>query len=121
MSYTPGYSYPFPTFQPAMRTISEITNANPAVVTTYIDHQYITGTIVRLIVPPGFGMLQANQLTGAIIVLTHNTFSINIDTTNFDIFILPSLFPEDYYSAQVVPIGEDNGTLLAATNNVLPY
>jgi len=119
--YTPSYSYPFPVYQPAMRIISNITNGFPAVVTTTINHQYLDGTIVRLMVPLGFGMTQANQLTGSIIVLTNTTFSVDIDTTFFDVFILPSSFPLDYNNAQVIPIGEDNDTLKAATNNVLPY
>ena len=42
-------AYPFPVFQPAMRVISSITNGFPAVVTTTFDHQYISGTVMRLV------------------------------------------------------------------------
>lgn len=76
-----------PTFQRAMRVISTITNANPAVVTTTTDHQYITGMIMRLNMPKGFGMQQANQLKGEIIVTGDATFSIDIDTTSMDPFL----------------------------------
>lgn len=120
-AYTPSFSYPFPVYQPAMRVISSITNGFPSVVTTTVNHQYLDGTIVRLIVPTGFGMVQANQLTGSILVLSPTTFSVDIDTTLFDVFVLPSSFPLDYNDAQVIPVGEDNDTLLAATYNVLPY
>ena len=120
-AYIPSYSFRYPVYQPAMRVIANITNASPAVVTTTINHQYLTGTIVRLIVPKGFGMVQANQLVGTILVLTPTTFAIDINTTNFDAFTLPSSFPPGYNDAQVIPIGEENALLAAATNNVLPY
>jgi hypothetical protein len=111
----------FPVYQPSMRIISNITNANPAVVTTTFAHQYITGTIVRLNFPPGYGMEQANQLTGEIVVTGSTTFSINIDTTLFDPYMTPATFPDDTQYAQVVPIGENSLTLKAATVNSLPY
>jgi hypothetical protein len=104
-----------------MRIISNITNSNPAIVTTTINNQYLDGTIVRLVVPQGFGMYQANQLTGSIRVITDTTFSIDIDTTFFDSFVLPSSFPLDYNDAQVIPVGAENDRLKVATQNVLPY
>ena len=76
-----------PTFQRAMRVISNITRANPAVVTTTTDHQYIDGMIMRINVPKGFGMQQVNQLQGEITRLSDTTFSIDIDTTNMDPFL----------------------------------
>jgi hypothetical protein len=76
-----------PIFQRAMRVISSITNAYPAVVTTTTDHQYITGMIIRLNIPKGFGMQQANQKFGKIIVTGDTTFSIDIDTTGMDQFL----------------------------------
>lgn len=76
-----------PVFQRAMRVISSITNDYPAVVTTTFAHQYLTGLIVRLNIPKGYGMTQANQLYGPIIVTGDSTFTIDIDTTYFDPFI----------------------------------
>jgi hypothetical protein len=111
----------YPVFQPAMRIITAITNASPASVTTSFDHQYRTGTVVRLNIPTGFGMVQANQLTGTITVTSDTSFTIPIDTTYFDVFAASVTFPYSYQSATVVPIGEDSATLLAATVNVLPY
>jgi len=80
-----------PVFQRAMRVISSITNANPAVVTTTFDHQYLTGLIVRLNIPKGYGMSQANQLYGPITVTGSTTFTIDIDSTLFDTFIVPQV------------------------------
>lgn len=111
----------YPIFQKAMRIISAITNASAASVTTTFNHQYITGMIVRLNIPDGFGMVQANQLYGPIIVTSPTTFTIAIDTTKFDVFAAPSSFPFNRQSAVVTPIGELSSTLQAATQNVLPY
>lgn len=108
-----------PTFQPAMRIITNITNANPAVVTTSFNHQYKNGTIIRLDVPNGYGMVQANQLYGPIVVLSPTTFSIAIDTRFFDSYTTPSTAPLNEQYPQSVPIGEIDTTLAAATLNIL--
>lgn len=122
MSAYNSFAYPFPVYQPSMRLITAITNANPAQVTTSFAHQYKTGTIVRLYIPPADGMQQANQLTADIIVNSPTTFFINIDTTSFDTFSIPVLTdPHIDTAAQVVPIGELSATLQAAVQNVLPY
>ena len=116
------YANPSPAFQPAMRLISSITNANPAVVTTTFDHDYITGTIVRLHIPDGYGMKQADEQAVTIAVTGTDTFTINIDTIRFDALVIPGVFP--YYFSRyplAIPIGELNSILTAAVQNVLPY
>lgn len=110
---------PDPTFQPARRTVIAITNANPAQVTTSFDHDYITGLIVRLVIPSLFGMTQIDGLTGEIVVNGTDTFLIDIDTTNFNAFSIPGTLPNNYQCPQVIPIGEDNALLTGATRNVL--
>ena len=110
-----------PVFQRAMRVISSITNDYPAVVTTTFAHQYLTGLIVRLNIPKGYGMTQANQLYGPIVVTGDTTFTIDIDTTGFDIFAAPSTFPQNQQSATVTAIGEINLDSNAPERNVLPF
>jgi hypothetical protein len=56
---------------------------------------------------------------GEIVVISPTTFSVNIDTTSYTPFVIPSL--AHYTCSQVIPIGEDNTLLTAATKNVLPY
>lgn len=114
------YAYQHPVYGPAMRLITVITNANPAVVTTSFPHNYVTGTIVRLDIPPADGMQQINGMTGTIVVLSPTTFAINIDSTLFDTFAIPvAPTPTTQICAMVVPIGEDNGQLTAAVQNIL--
>lgn len=115
------YPYPFPVYQPAMRLVIAITKANPAVVTTSPNHQFVTGTIVRIYTYPANGMVQINQMTGPITVTGVNTFTIPIDTTNFDTFVVPGMPTANNTQATVVPIGELTGQLDAAVFNVLPY
>ena len=121
------YAVPFPTFQRAMRNILSITQDENALVTTTFDginpgnHQYSTGLTARLYVPNGFGMVQANQLEGIITVVNETQFTITIDTTTFDAFIIPVYQPGAPFGtpAQVVPVGEVNDILTEATQNVL--
>ena len=124
-----------PTYQPAMRNILSITNANPAVVTTTFDgtnpgdHLYRSGLIVRLDIPVGYGMEQVNSLYAPITVLSDSTFSIAIDTTSMDAFVAPAapvtidgkVFTNFGNPAQSVPIGDVNNQLINAVKNVLPY
>lgn len=134
MPTTPNYyAVQFPTFQQAMRNILSITNAENALVTTTFDgvnpgdHQYSSGLIVRLIVPEGFGMqLSTPQVgiesVGAITVINSTQFTIPIDTTNLDPFVVPSFQPGHYGTPAVVtPVGEINSQLDQATRNILPY
>lgn len=108
----------FPVFQPAMRIITNVTNGFPAIVTTSFAHQYDTGLIIRLILPPGYGMDQVSQKFGEIVVIDDTNFSISIDTTYFQPFVTPSS-PSQF--AQAIPTGEINSTVYLATKNVLPY
>lgn len=104
------YADPNPPFWPAMRLISSITRANPALVTTSFNHGYKTGLIVRLYIPEACGMSQANGFFGQITVTSLDTFTVdNLNSTNFDAFAIPILgtIPDFIDTcAQVIPIGE---------------
>lgn len=112
------YINPTPVYRPQLLVITAITQASPAVVTTNIDHNYLTGTIVRLWIPLEAGM---QQLAGLeqwdITVLTPTIFSIPVDSTNFDPFVAPTGAKQQ--CAQVFPVGEENEMLTMASTNVL--
>ena len=99
------YANPDPRYQPAMRIVTDITKAASVVVTTHPDHNYVDGMIVRLYVPKNYGMWQINHHAGAITVLTANTFSMELDTTAYDSFLVPVSPPYYRFTALVVPIG----------------
>lgn len=118
----PIYAFANPLYQPAMRAILSITNAFPATITTTLNgttpgnHLYISGTIVRLDIPLGFGMQSVNQMFGPITVTSDTTFTITINTIGLDPFAIPAGTTQQ---AQSVPIGENNDILTAAVINSL--
>jgi len=99
------YTDPDPRFQPAMRQILTISKSNPVIIQTTIDHDYESDIIVRILVPDSFGMSQINDKIGKISVLSDDTFSMDIDTTNYDSFLAPIEPPYNYSTALVIPIG----------------
>lgn len=112
------YITPDPVYRPQLMVVTAITQASPAVVTTNINHNYLTGTIVRLWIPLEAGMQQlANQEQLIITVLSPTTFSIPVDTTWFDPFVAPAGATQQ--CAQVFPVGEDTFMLTMASTNIL--
>lgn len=106
-------------FVPNRQTVSNITRANPGVVTTTQDHGYQDGLFVRFYFPVNYGMTQVNGNVYQITVLSPTTFAINADTSNFDVFAVISAVQ----SPQVIPVGEVANTLNSAVdnnNNIIP-
>lgn len=114
-----SYPIPNPMFQPAMRLVIAITKSNPVVITTSTDHLYINGTIVKLHVYPENGMRQIDQQYGPITVVSPTTFSIPIDSTTYDTFVVPAMPTANNTQSCCVAIGEINSMLRAAVQNVL--
>jgi hypothetical protein len=105
---------------PSNRIIASITQANNAVVTTTVNHNYQVGQQVRFSnvnqVRPGsvaYGMTQINGLTGNIIATTATTFTVDINTTGFNAFAFPVTANVPFTPAEVIPVGEDTATALA--------
>ena len=110
---------PYPTFQRAMRIIQSIRLGNPTIIETTFAHQYLSGCIVRLYIPPDYGVEQLNKQFGPITVIDPVTFSLPIDSTDYNPYNATPVLPHD--DPQVVPIAEINSILSEATQNVLPY
>ena len=69
-------------------TITSITKANPGVVTTSAAHGYTTGQTVRLYNTNG--MVEVEDVTFTITVLTTTTFSIGVNTTTYGTYTDPA-------------------------------
>lgn len=115
----PILAYQNPEFTPAMRIISNISNGNPCVVTTTFAHGYLSGAIVRLNLPLGFGMQELNQQYAEISVLSPTTFSMPINTLFLTTFTTPAGYPNNSQSATTVNVGE-NGFLLNSAVQQVP-
>jgi hypothetical protein len=119
-----------PIFEPAITDIIAITNSFPAIVTTGkllanvltpIANTYKSGLIARMVVPYNYGMYEINDIKSPITVLTDTTFSIPINTTNFNTFIVPTEATDQplFNVAQVVPVGEIAANLDQSFVNIL--
>ncbi len=119
MPYYGAQSNPY--FRPALNDIIDITNDFPATVTTKFPHKYLSLLIVRLLIPPAFGMTQLNKLKATITVTGATTFTIPIDTTNFDPFIsFTELMGQPLITpAQVNALGENASILTQSFVNIL--
>lgn len=107
-----------PQFLPARRVISAITQANPAVITTTIDHGFSVDEVIRIKVPSAFGMTQMDNLQGTITAVTASTITVNIDASAFTAFAWPATATVPITHAQVIPMGTESSTSLSdATDN----
>jgi hypothetical protein len=103
---------------PGSLLIIDITQSNQAVV-TYIDasdNSYVLGQLVKLFIPSDYGMTQANGLSGTIVSLGVDTFTLDIDSNLFDAF----LYPPNGLSqpASLSPAGSRNLTIGNSTQKV---
>lgn len=100
-------------FVPNRQTISSITQANPAVVTTSQSHGYSSGMLVRFFMPLDVGMNVLDGQVYEITVTSTTEFSIPVDTTNFDSFSIVGTVQ----SPQVIPVGNLSSALIESTRN----
>lgn len=97
---------------PSSLLITAITQSSPMVITVQIDNTttqantYILGMAVRLFVPYSYGMYQANNLVGTIIAINGSNFTLNLVSSDFDAFIVPSGDAEQ--PATIAPFGSRN-------------
>jgi hypothetical protein len=93
-------------FNPASRVICNITQANPAVVTTLVDHNYAIGDVIKMSVPTACAMTEMDGLNVTITAVTANTFTTATDASGFTAFTYPlaAVGGESQY-AQALPLG----------------
>jgi hypothetical protein len=81
---------------PSSLLITSISQSSPMVIgvavqnTTTEANTYIVGMAVRLMVPQTYGMYQANNLIGTITEINGLNFTLNLDSSLFDAFVVPS-------------------------------
>jgi len=75
---------------PPFLLITNITQSPKAVVTVSIANTYVIGQLCYFSVPFTYGMFQMDGLTGKILDIVGLNFYTNIDSSQFDAFVLPS-------------------------------
>jgi len=77
---------------------------------------YIVGMAVRLFVPYTYKMFQANNLVGTILAIDDVDFALDLDSSTFDPFVVPSGNVEQ--PATISPNGSRNLEYNNNTNKV---
>ncbi len=106
---------------PSSLTLISATRAYPMVITVSVNpatevNSYQAGQLVRLMVPVTYGMFQANNLIGQILSMNGNDITLNIDSRQFDAFVIPT--GSNFQVATIAPNGARNLTLDNDTNSV---
>lgn len=97
---------------PSSLVITNITKSGPMIVSVAIGNSataantYIVGMSVRLVVPKPYGMYQANNLVGTILAINGLDWTLSLDSTLFDTFVIPSGNVET--PASISPFGSRN-------------
>lgn len=87
------------------------------------SNTYIVGMQVRLTVPITYGMFQANNLVGTITAVNGSNFTLNIDSSLFDAFVVPLVIQPGYTTtpASISPFGSRNLDFNNVTSSVIPF
>ena len=110
-------------FTPSSLVITAITQTIQGVITCVVNSQteaniYIPGMLVRLFVPSSYGMIQANNVTCRIVSVSGLNFTVNLNTSLFDAFVIPSA---GIQPASMAPAGSQNLDFNNVTANVIPF
>lgn len=107
---------------PSALEIIAISQSLPMSITTSADSDqmnvYIPGQTIRLTVPFNYGMYQANGLMGQIQSVTAPSMTVNIDSSGFDPFVVPSSGEQP---ASLAPAGSQNLQYMNGTNFSVPF
>ncbi len=112
-------SYPIPLYQnvpihaeyyePRVFFISGIMLGYVTTVVTTVDHNYVIGQLVRLLIPTGFGSTELNEMLGYVTnIPASNQVTLTINSTNANPFINANLKTKP----QIVAVGDINSGVL---------
>lgn len=103
---------------PGSLIILAISNTNPMVVLIEpsVENTYQTQQLVRLTIPSDYGMSQASNQTYQILAASSSSIILDVDSTNFDTFNVPS--GNVSQPASLAPAGSKNLPYSNFTHNV---
>lgn len=111
---------------PSSLEITAITQALPMVVTVAIENAtteantYIVGMAIKLFIPYTYKMYQANNLVGTIMAINGSQFTLNLDSTQFDAFVVPSGVTIEQ-PATISPAGSRNYQYTNGSSLAVPF
>ena len=109
---------------PSALEITAISQSLPMTITVQVDNAasqvntYIVGMAVKLFVPYNFGMFQANNLVGTITAISGSVFTLNLDSSQFDPFVIPATGEQP---ATIAPNGSRNYQFTNGSNQAVPF
>ena len=95
-------------FYPSFRTITAITKASRAVITTSVPSGYNIGDVIRIDVPDTYKMVEINGMKGRVTAVSGVKTTVDIDSSGFTAFAWPSDVDTDNFPlprARTIPIG----------------
>ena len=102
-------------YLPSVFTISAIILGNTTIVTTSVNHNYVVGQTVRLLIPESYGSFQLNGQQGYVISIpAANQVTVSIVSNNSNAFMIGATTTP----AQIVAIGDVNTGPINATGRL---
>lgn len=94
-------------YQPSMFFISDITLGPTTTITTSVNHNYVVGQIIRVLITEFYGTWQISEQQGLVIEIpAANQVTVTIDSTNANAFIANPPFGPTI--PQIVAVGDQN-------------
>ena len=104
-------------YMPRQYVIAGLTLGINTIVTTTVDHDYVIGQQIRLLIPEFSGSRQLNDQVGYVIAIPSSTqVTTTINSTNANAFI-----PSPPYTLQyprILPIGDVNSGAINASGRI---
>lgn len=120
---TPAYNNPPiqpQNYKPSRFVISAISTGPTTTITTSVNHNYVIGQLVRLLLQPTYGASQLNGKTGYVIAIPQS----NQITTDLNSQVCDPFIPSPAYGPtlpQVLAIGDNNTGIISTTGRyVIP-
>lgn len=102
-------------YKPSVFAISAIVLGYLTTITTAVNHNYIIGQSIRLLIPESYGSFQLNGQQGNVIAIpAANQVTVTIDSINSNAFVIgPTTTP-----AQIIAIGDVNSGPINAQGRI---
>jgi hypothetical protein len=104
-------------YQPSVFIITAVSLGSTTTITTSVDHNYVIGQLIRLLIPFTYGCFQLNGQQGYVIQIpSSDEVVVNINSTQANAFI-----PSPSYGLtppQIIAIGDINSGQIGSNGNV---